>query len=300
MLEGKKLIVGLSGGIDSVALLHSVKQLGNCSVRAIHINHGISGNAAQWVAFCHQVCEEFGIEFTMKQVDVDTTSNVEANARKARYEAIKNEMRHDEYLVTGHHLDDQAETILLALKRGTGLDGLCGMAPVSTVHGINICRPFLGVSREHIEEYATYHDLTWIEDESNTDTSYDRNFLRHEVLPLLNSRWKGFSQNVARTAEMCRSTKEASNYFTDEHIQELTQNGYISNQVLKGKPTSYQFLVLREWFKKLGIKAQSHAKMKEIQRAIINSRFEALPKLELQRDTWLVRTKNKIEIKFPR
>ncbi|MCY9861095.1 tRNA lysidine(34) synthetase TilS [Vibrio coralliirubri] len=296
MLVGKKLVVGLSGGIDSIALLHCVSQLPDCEVRAIHVNHGISHKADEWQGFCEQVCQSLNIAFEALEVSFDTNKNLEANARTARYTAIKNNLGDDEYLLTGHHLDDQAETILLALKRGTGLDGLCGMAPLSYVHGINICRPLLNNSREEIESYAAQKKLSWIEDESNTDTSYDRNFLRHEVLPLLNKRWSGFSKNVARTAEVCRSTKEVTSQFTAEHILELTQQGFISNDLLKGKPTSYQFFVMREWFRSLGIKAQSHARMKEIERTIINSRFDALPRIELQKNTWLTRVKNRIEI----
>jgi len=301
LLTHNNYVVGLSGGVDSVVALYCMKQIvenqqGESSLRAIHINHGLSDNADYWEEFCQATCDEYGVDLTIIKVELDGTKNIEANARQARYTAIRENLSNEECLVTGHHEDDQAETILLALKRGSGLDGLCAMAPFSVVNGIPIHRPLLSVGRDEIEEYARNLNIEWIEDDSNTDTSFDRNFLRHEILPLLKERWPSFTKTAGRSAQMCQSSREVTENFAESYVDRAIELGFIYRNEIEHKSSSYKFYILREWFKRSEVKPQSLARMKEIERAVINSRHTAKPKLQLDKDKWLVRIGDKIYI----
>src|SRR5215831_19561698 len=187
---GAHLVLGLSGGVDSVALLVALAELApglRFSLRTVHVNHGISPNAASWAAFCSGLCARLAIPLQLEAVDIAPFRDLglEAAARKARYEAFS---RIDaDFLVLAQHRDDQAETLLLRLLRGAGLRGLSAMAPLRAHAGTRarLMRPLLDVPRAEIEAYARDLGVKWIEDESNADTVRARNFLRHEVLPLL-------------------------------------------------------------------------------------------------------------------
>ncbi|KDM90946.1 tRNA lysidine(34) synthetase TilS [Photobacterium galatheae] len=299
LIAHDEFVVGLSGGVDSVVALDCMNAFAKShasplKVRAIHVHHGFSDNADNWHAFCQAVCDKYGIPLTTLKVKVDGSKNLEANARQARYRAIKNNLSSSECLITGHHEDDQAETILLALKRGTGLDGLCGMAQFSIVHEIPIFRPLLSVSRDEIEAYAQQLNLEWIEDESNTDTRFDRNYLRLEILPRLKERWPAFSRTVGRTAQMCQHSRELTEHFAETDVQRVVAQGFLSLADIQSKPSSYQFYILREWFKRCGIAPQALARMREIERAVIGSRYWMNPKLELSKGVWLHRKGDKI------
>lgn len=301
LLTHNSYVVGLSGGVDSVVALHCMKQfvdsqLGNANLRAVHINHGLNQNAEYWEEFCQATCDEYDIPFTTIKVELDGTKNIEANARQARYSAIRDNLSSSECLVTGHHEDDQAETILLALKRGSGLDGLCGMAPFSIVHGVPIHRPLLNVGRDEIEEYALSLNIDWIEDDSNTNTRFDRNFLRHEILPLLKERWPSFAKTAGRSAQMCQSSREVTESFAESYVDRAIELGFIYRNEIEHKSSSYKFYILREWLKRSKVKPPSLARMKEIEKAVINSRQAAKPKLQLEKGKWLVRMGNKIYI----
>src|SRR5262252_6238963 len=192
---GAHLVLGLSGGVDSVALLVALAELApglRFSLRAVHVNHGISPNAANWAAFCSGLCARLAIPLQVETVDIAPFRDLglEAAARKARYEAFS---RIDaDFLLLAQHRDDQAETLLLRLLRGTGLKGLAAMAPVRPLEGtrVSILRPLLGTSRAEIEAFARARGLEWVEDESNADTARQRNFLRHDVIPVLERQFR--------------------------------------------------------------------------------------------------------------
>lgn len=204
--ENERLGVGLSGGCDSVALLHVLVSLGLAGrLTAIHVHHGLSPNADAWADFCVGYCERLGVPLIVKPVAVDRKNGlgIEASARQSRYAAFA-ECPVD-CLLLAQHRGDQAETMLFNLLRGAGVTGAAAM-PVERGHGAQrVLRPLLEVSRQEIEVYARANDLRWIEDESNADTTYSRNFLRHEAMPLLASRFPGveaaFAQSAAHFAE---------------------------------------------------------------------------------------------------
>ncbi len=203
--EGSSICVGLSGGMDSVVLLHLLSQLASrhgWRLSALHVHHGISPNADGWADFCAALCERQAIPLHIERVDISPLRQhgIEAAARKLRHAAFARQPA--DLIALAHHADDQAETLLLQLLRGAGVKGVAAMPllkPVSTTMPATV-RPLLDITRADLLAYAQQYDLLWIEDESNADASYPRNFLRHQVLPLLEQRFPAYRQTLARSA----------------------------------------------------------------------------------------------------
>src|SRR5687768_7097739 len=197
-VQGKRVAVGLSGGVDSVVLLHLVKH--HPGVRAIHVHHGLSPNADKWAAFCRRLCKQWNVPITVARVRVKRAGKgLEAAAREARHGAFAK--LDADVIALAHHLDDQAETVLMNLLRGTGVRGAAGMQPRARLQGKQIARPLLDISRQTLEGYARLHRLEWIEDESNADEALTRNFVRRRLGPLIETRfpqWKGALARAAR------------------------------------------------------------------------------------------------------
>ncbi|MBI5923519.1 MAG: tRNA lysidine(34) synthetase TilS [Betaproteobacteria bacterium] len=197
----QKLVVGLSGGRDSIVLLHILQRLQSrfeFHLSACHVNHGLSPRAEEWQLFCQRVCAEWGISLTVNAVDIPRSSaeGLEAAARNRRY-AVFSEISAD-WLVLAQHRGDLAETTLFNLLRGTGLAGMASMPETRLLRpGLGLMRPMLGVARFDIDAYLERHHLDWVEDESNQNTGFSRNFLRHEVLPLLLSRFPAAEKKLA-------------------------------------------------------------------------------------------------------
>jgi tRNA(Ile)-lysidine synthase len=193
---GQLLTLALSGGVDSVTLLHLLHRIAPAAgydLAAIHVNHDLSENAPQWAEFCANLCQAQGIPLTIERVVVERASpdGLEAAARRARHAAFAR--ANGDFIVLGHHRGDQAETLLFNLLRGTGLAGAAAMAPRQR----RLLRPLLAVSRAAIEAYAREHGLGWIDDESNRNTAFSRNFLRHEILEPLQRRFPAAEKNLA-------------------------------------------------------------------------------------------------------
>lgn len=187
-------LVAYSGGLDSHVLVHALAGLRaelRLPVRALHVHHGLQPQADDWVVHCEAVCRQLEIPLLVEQLDLapGAGESIEAAARAARYAAIAKHLRRDEMLLTAQHRDDQAETLLLQLLRGAGLEGLSGMPGCRAWQGGWHARPLLDVDREALAVYARDHQLQWIEDPSNLDERFDRNYLRHRVMPLLRARW---------------------------------------------------------------------------------------------------------------
>src|SRR3954468_19896392 len=173
-LPGQRVAVALSGGIDSVVLLHVLK--GHPRVSAIHVHHGLSANADAWTKFCRRLCKRWNVPLTVRRVKVKPSGRgLEAAAREASYRAFGREKA--DVIALAHHLDDQAETVLMNLLRGAGVRGASGMAPLTRFQGKLIARPLLDVPRKKLEDHARRHGLEWIEDETNADDTLTRNFV---------------------------------------------------------------------------------------------------------------------------
>ncbi|WP_319240294.1 tRNA lysidine(34) synthetase TilS [uncultured Propionivibrio sp.] len=207
LARAPRLCVALSGGRDSVVLLHALSRLLGegrltAELTALHVHHGLSDNAEDWVAFCADWCDALGVPLRVARVAVrrDSGEGIEGAARRARHAVFA--ATPVDWLVLAHHRDDQAETVLLNLLRGAGVAGAAGMPRMRSVAGGPVLlRPLLDVPRRAIEHYAEAHALRWIEDESNANRHFRRNFLRHEALPLLETAFPGARQSLARAAD---------------------------------------------------------------------------------------------------
>ena len=200
-LIDKKIVVALSGGIDSVVLLHFLSKHYPGKVRAIHINHNLSDYCHQWQSFCKNLCQKADINFKSIDIFIENISNIEEISRKKRYLSLTSELNADEILCTGHHQDDQAETLLLQLFRGSGVAGLSAMPKNKTIHDSQLYRPLLTISRQQITDYAIENHLDWVEDDSNKNINFRRNLLRLEFLPKLSAVFNNLTKNIARSAK---------------------------------------------------------------------------------------------------
>ena len=199
-LIDKNIVIALSGGIDSVVLLHFLNSHYPGNIRAVHINHNLSKHSKDWSLFCKELCHKQGVEFKSIDVNIKTSSNVEENARKKRYNSLKSELSKNEVLCTAHHQEDQSETFLLQLFRGSGVAGLASMPKMKSFADAFLYRPFLNISKQLIVDYATKYNLDWVEDDSNINLNFKRNLLRLEFIPKLESGFEGVIKNISRSA----------------------------------------------------------------------------------------------------
>ncbi|OOF56051.1 tRNA lysidine(34) synthetase TilS [Rodentibacter myodis] len=279
-------LIALSGGLDSTALLslfakYREKQP-HFRLRAIHIHHGLSPNADSWVNHCQTLCDKLNIPLLIEYVQVNQRNGVEAGAREARYNAIRQHLQANELLTTAHHLNDQTETFFLALKRGSGLQGLSAMQAQSEIFGMSIFRPLLNFSREQLTDYIQREKLTWINDESNDDNRYERNFLRNQVLPLLCERWSHFDNAVQRTAQHCFEQQTL--------IEELLQPTFEAHCQTKTEFHLHQFhqysppkqtALLRMWLAKNQCEMPSKRQLEQLIQDVISAKKEANPQFQL-------------------
>ena len=221
------ILIGLSGGVDSVVLLHLLHELSSrfsWQLSALHVHHGISRNADDWAGFCADLCARYPIPLHIERVDIAPlrAQGIEAAARKLRHAAFARQPC--DFVALAHHADDQAETLLLQLLRGAGVRGASAMPQfINRTGSVPLVRPLLHCSRDEILAYAAAHQLQWIEDESNADDSYPRNFLRHRVLPLLGEKFPAYRGTLARSA---RHFAEAS-MLLDELAQQDAEQAIV-------------------------------------------------------------------------
>ncbi|MGJ0127692.1 tRNA lysidine(34) synthetase TilS [Pantoea sp. RHCKP32] len=281
------LVVAFSGGLDSTVLLHQLRawqqQHPQSSLRALHVHHGLSPNADRWAAHCQARCAEWQLTCDILRVSVDGRENgIEAAARTARYQALSAALQPGEILLTAQHLDDQCETFLLALKRGSGPAGLAAMPAVRMLGAHPLVRPLLNQSRQALEAYADRHQLVWIEDESNQDLRYDRNFLRQQLLPALYQRWPHFAEATARSAALCSEQEQLLDELLADALSGLIQpDGSLCFTPLLRMSEPRANALLRRWIAGQGGVMPSRAALKRIHEEVMASREDAQPRLRL-------------------
>ena len=248
-------IVGYSGGADSTALVHALNKIQeplDTPVSAVHINHGIHPDADQWQLQCESFCHRHSIKLTCIKIELKKRSGkgLEAEARHLRYEAISALLGPDDCLLTAHHADDQAETLLLNLMRGSGVDGLSAM-PESRPLGVGFLqRPLLRFKNSTLRAYLHENNIQWSEDPSNKHLNHDRNFVRHEVIPLLEQRWPDVCQRLLLTRDAMTDSRNLLEDLADEFITPNLAHPHvlaITPQCL-AKPELFR-LVIRRWMK---------------------------------------------------
>lgn len=286
------LLLAYSGGVDSCVLLHALLQAQkrlNFNLQAMHVHHGLSPNADNWAAFCAKTCAAYQVPLEVVKVTLDKVAGlgVEAAAREARYQSLF--QSNADYILLAHHQDDQAETLLLQMLRGAGLKGLSSMAGYDASR--HLLRPLLDSSRLAIEDYAKSAQLTWIEDESNLDTRYDRNYCRHKVMPVLKARFPSASETLARSAS---HMAEAASLL--DELAQMDALACVSDYRMNIEQLSTLNLLraknlFRWWLSNLGFLAPSKDKLDDMLRQLMNAGADAGIKIILDKanDSYLRR-----------
>ena len=308
-----RIAVALSGGLDSTVLLHACNQFiqnynqaaenggainhnyhySSISIMALHVHHGISPNADNWLAHCEQQCQDLHIPFDAKNVQINAqeADGIEAAARQKRYAALGEmcERHHIDALITAHHQDDQAETLLLQLLRGAGIAGLGGMQTCHFAAGllgtkcVLLVRPLLDFSRVQLEKYAQQFQLNHIEDESNADVRYTRNALRLQIMPLLAQHFPGYQSRFTRTTKHAQSALNLLSQFAQQDYQQVALKAAITPvpsarlDIQKLAQLSDERIdnVLRYWIALQQMAMPSSARLAEMRKQLLTARDDA-------------------------
>lgn len=251
-------------------------------LRAVHVHHGLRPAANDWAKHCRALCRRLGVPLTVRKVKVlpGRGQSIEAVARDARYAALGRGLRRGEWLLTAHHVDDQLETMLLQLLRGAGVSGLAAMprrAPLGTGW---LLRPLLGETRPTLERWAAMHGLEWVEDDSNVDERFDRNYLRRRVLPLLRARWPAAATVAARSAAHLGEARELLEALAATDLAAIVADGHCIDLVRLGSlGVARQRNVLRHWLRMQGLAMPDATHLERIRSELPAARVDAQPRV---------------------
>jgi tRNA(Ile)-lysidine synthase len=292
-----RLFIAYSGGIDSHVLLHLCSSIAQLKVKitAVYVNHGLQIEAESWSLHCQQTCENLGVNYLALTAYAQALpgESPEEAARNARYAALKQLLAKDDLLLVAQHAEDQLETVLLQLFRGSGLKGLSGMPESMEFGQGKLVRPLLDVSKNEIIGYAEANQLAWIEDPSNQHTHFDRNFLRNDIIPLLKQRWPSLDKTVSRSAKHCANAQDLLATLADDVLTATIHHGdnTLSISQLLGYPLLQQHLLIRQWFQYLGLKMPSQDFVQKVLDEVVAARDDADPVLSTQ-GYWIRRYRN--------
>ena len=281
-----ELCVAYSGGLDSTVLLHALTRAlvdrPNYRMRAAHVDHQLQRDSASWRQHCGSVALSLQVEFVPLVVKVATDCELspEAAAREARYAALRQILKPNEVLLTAHHADDQLETMLFALMRGAGLRGLSGVPSVQIFGGGWLARPLLDFSRAELEEWARAEQLQWLQDPSNENTSFDRNFLRHRVMPALRERWPAAAHSATRSTAHLREAGRLLDVLAAADLESVAIGSCLSMPQLANLAPARRRNVLRHWIRQHGMRVPSTRKLATIERDLLIAREDRLPCVE--------------------
>ena len=281
----RRFSVAFSGGADSTALLHALREcqqsmMTDISVRGLHFNHRIHSDADQWYDHCETVCQQFGVPFDGAIWDTSPGANCsEDAARTARYRWFRTMLCDDEVLLTAHHADDQAETVLLNMLEGRGIHRLAGIPARRPLgqSGKLVVRPLLGFSASALRRYLSDHDLDWIEDPSNEDVRYRRNFVRHQILPRCREQFPGCDQTLSSVATRIGELLALTNVFAADAIREISDPEArrvlccvtpIRHTELCRHPDKMQHALLRHWANSVCTSAPTNRQLDEFVRQL--------------------------------
>jgi tRNA(Ile)-lysidine synthase len=290
------IAVAYSGGLDSAVLLMLTAQFcrdNDLSLFAFHVHHGLSVNADSWLLHCELLCKQNDIQFFSARVDVDRDSKegIEAAARLQRYRALGDMcMSHQVSLIlTAHHQDDQAETLLLQLLRGSGLSGLSGMDAFNRAPGlfgtsdVLMVRPFLGQTKQTLLNHAVEHHISYVEDESNSDHRYARNALRHQVMPMLSNISQGYSTRLARSAQHVQTAGRLLVELAQIDMATcMSDDGMLDINPMRQLSSDRVDNLLRYWLSTLAVRMPSTARLAEMRSQLFDARPDA--KVTIQHD----------------
>ncbi len=281
--EASRYIVAMSGGLDSTVLLHALvmaRSRHQKTLLAVHVDHQLQAASADWCDACRKFTAELGVDFIAETVSVDLNSGagLEAAAREARYGALRGHVESGDWLLSAHHRDDQAETLLLNLMRGSGPIGLAGITAIRPFARGWLARPLLGVSRAELLDYADKAGLQWIDDPSNTDLEFDRNFLRHDVLPRLDARWPDCVSRLAKSAALAGEAAKLLAELAEIDLQTLgARPERLSIDGLHALSAARQRNVLRHAVRRIGLPAPGASHLSAIVGDLLAAKEDAQP-----------------------
>jgi len=281
-LRGRRLCVAYSGGLDSGALLSALAALRTRErflLRAVHVNHRIQPLSARWAQAARMRARKLRVPCGIIELTIERSrgESLEAAAREARYRALAAQLARDELLLTAHHQEDQLETVLLALLRGSGVRGLAAMNAVTPWAHSLLLRPLLPVTRAQLEQYARERALAWSEDPSNADERFDRNYLRRAVLPLIRQRWPAAAATVSRSARHLAEARSLLEQMAKASLQDARDGASLRVSVLRRLPLPQRRNALRQWIAERGLQLPDHRRVREICGPMLEARDDALP-----------------------
>ena len=288
-----KYWVGFSGGADSTALLlalHEISAQLRAPLHAVHFDHGLQEQSANWREHCRSFCQQRDIPFLSKILHLERQagSSLEEQARDARYRQVENILDDNDIYLTAHHAEDQAETLFLNLMRGSGVEGLAGIPAIRALGTGWVARPLLDCHREELTAFLEQRDTGWLEDPSNADSIFDRNFLRNEIFPVLDQRWPGIANRLSRTARNARISATALAAFIERHSGELlTDRTRMPVQKLLEFDREMQSLVLRQWLRRHEVPALPASRLDEFLAQLSQAQPDAQP--EVQWGDWQIK-----------
>lgn len=277
-----RYLPAISGGVDSMVLLHALVSLPQAGhpINAIHINHGLSPDSPARAELCQQVCARLAVPITVLDIDARSPpgESPEAWARDLRYGAMETMMRPGDIIVTAHHRDDNGETLLLQLLRGAGPHGLAAMPECRSFGCGWLGRPLLGYSRDQLLAYASRHHLNWIDDASNRDLRYARNFLRRRVMPSLTQRWPGCGSTLARAARQQAEAAMLLDRLAENDLRGVVEPPNVLDvAAFKSLEDPRLRNALRFWIHRLGFSLPSEAKLDQIVKTVLGAKPDASP-----------------------
>lgn len=264
--QATRFVVALSGGGDSVALLSALVAAG-WQPRAVHVDHGLHPASGEWADRCVELCQQTGVPCQIERVRVRAIAErgYEAAAREARYARLRAVLGAGEVLLTAHHQDDQAETVLLQLLRGAGPAGMSAMPEVVAFGSGWHARPLLSFRRAALRAYLADTDFSWTEDESNDDLARSRNLIRHRVLPVLTEHWPGAIATVARSARHAAQSQTLLNELAaQDMVTAESDKGGLDISRLARLSAARQANLIRFWLRSLGVPVPAETQLSEI------------------------------------
>lgn len=279
-----RLCVAFSGGVDSLVLLHLLAGFRDdigFQLRAVHVDHGLQADSTQWAEYCSDCCAQLAVPMELVQLQLQPSrgESIEAVARTARYQALAQQLQVGELCCTAHHQDDQVETLLLQLLRGSGPRGLAAMPERSVLGEGELWRPLLQVTRVELLAYAQEHQLAWLEDPSNTNQRFDRNYLRHTVLPLLEERWPGIKACLSRSAALSADAAQLLTELAAIDYKQICCGDELSISAMQTLSLARQRNVLRYWLEQQGLPLPSAVKLDQMMNEVMPAREDAQPLL---------------------
>lgn len=299
-----EFLIAYSGGVDSTALLYFANKIAkkkNMAIRAIHINHNLNKESKNWEYHCKNFCKKNNINFEAKSINISISSgdSIEERARDERYFQIYSSMNEGSIMMTAHHLEDQAETFLYQLLRGSGSKGLSSMPIIKKLtKGIHL-RPFLSLKKSTLIDIVEFSELSYVNDNSNSNISYSRNFIRKKVIPLIENRWPSYAYTISRSANNAAESMKLNNDLASIDIKKYLHEDMNKLGIGAKELSDYRFNnVVRFWIQKNKFRMPTSDQLKSIYLNVFNAGEDKAP-FFLCSEYEIRRSNNYIEIMKP-